>query len=132
MVGEARKHAVLSQITGGRSYASAGKALARIGNTTVHYRYVSKSAKGSARYAYNINPNTLRADYELWTCGDSDGWYLLPISVIRDMYEDPDAYVDNRHPEIRVVSVDVASDYATYGAGGKGISVRQYRDAVLP
>ena len=132
MIGAARKQAVLNHITAGRPYTPAGKSIVAVGTTKVHVRYVSRPAPASRRYAYNINPNTLRADYELWICGDRDGWYLFPIDVIRGIYGDPAAYTDARHPDLRVASVDVRSDQVTFGAGGKGLSAAAYRDAVLP
>lgn len=57
-------------------------------------------------YKFNINPNTLSADYELWICGSAGVWYLVPIDLIGRIYSDPAAYPDHRHPEIRVVSLN--------------------------
>ena len=131
MAGEATKSRVLQTIAGSKTYTNIGKARYRVGGTEVHVRYKSKPSHGTS-YPYNINPNTLRADYELWVCGESDGWYLIPMREIRLIYKDPDAYVDRRHPDILVVTVDVASHTVVYGSGGKSLDLRQHRNARLP
>ena len=131
MSADETKARILRSIAGSRGYRQEGRGKFRIGTTLVHIRYKSKASHGTS-YPYNINPNTLRADYELWICGDRDGWYLIPISVIREMYEDPQAYVDRRHPEIRVATLDVASHSVIYGSGGQRISFSAYRNGHLP
>jgi hypothetical protein len=131
MAGEATKARILQQVAGSRSYASQGQARYLVDGTVVHVRYKSNPSHG-ASYPYNINPNTLRADYELWICGDDDGWYLIPMDAIREIYEDPHAYVDKHHPEIRVVTVNAASHEVAYGAGARSVSFRVYRNAHLP
>jgi len=83
------------------------------------------------KYKFNINPNTLSADYELWVCGSADIYYLMPISVMREIYENPNTYTDNTHPEIRVVSVDAYSHFATFASGGTGTSLKPYLKATL-
>ena len=107
MAGDAIKARILEAVAGSRLYSSQGQARYRVGSATVQVRYKSSASHG-ASYPYNINPNTLRADYELWICGEADGWYLIPMETIRNIYDDPHAYVDARHPEIRVITVNVA------------------------
>lgn len=131
MAGEQTKTRVLQAVAGSRSYVTQAKAHYRIGGTDVHVRYKSNPSHGAA-YPYNINPNTLRADYELWICGDTDGWYLVPIDVIREIYEDPQGYPDRHHADIRVVTVDVGTHAVTYGSGGRSVSLASYRNARLP
>ena len=131
MPADATKSRILQEIAGSRGYVRQGQARYRIGGTIVHIRYKSKASHGTA-YPYNINPNTLRADYEVWICGDSDGWYVIPMNVIREIYDDPDTYVDRHHPEIRVVTVNAATHDVMYGAGGKRLNLSPYRNARLP
>jgi hypothetical protein len=130
MAGDQTKARVLEAIAGSRNYTTQGKAHYRIGGTTVHVRYKSNSSHG-AKYPFNINPNTLRADYELWICGDTDGWYLIPIAVIREIYEDPHTYQDRHHPEIRVINVDVETHAVIYGSGGRSVNIAPHRNSRL-
>jgi len=50
-------------------------------------------------------------------CGSSEIYYLIPISEIREIYQDPRAYPDRQHPEIRVIDVNVLTHRYTYGSG---------------
>lgn len=108
------KDEVLSAISAGASAVMYGREIYRLGSTTVHARYCS-SGSGNY-YKFNINPNTLRADFELWICGSRDHYYLIPMSVIEDMYKHPTAYPDNHHPKIRVVTVDQYVHSARYAS----------------
>jgi hypothetical protein len=125
------KQAVLSKIARRKSVAPAGKALYRVDGTLLHIRFCSQDRSSSARYKFNINPNTLRAEWECWICGDDSVYYLIPTNVLRRLYNDPGAYVDNHHPSIRVLSVDAAQNQTLYARGGKSISLAQYRSGVL-
>jgi len=82
-------------------------------------------------FSYNINPNTLTADFEVWICGEADSYYLFPTSVMKSIYEDPDAYVDKTHPEIRVAEVDMATHSLLFGRSGKRLDCSGYFRAVL-
>ena len=123
------KDEVLSAISGGASAVIYGREIYRLGSTTVHARYCS-SGSGNY-YKFNINPNTLRADFELWICGSRDHYYLIPMSVIEDMYKHPTAYPDNHHPEIRVVSVDSAAHRVGYAAPSVSLDLASYFCATL-
>ena len=105
---------------GGESY--------RLGNAVLHARYCSS---GKGNYKFNINPNSLRANYELWICGDAKHYYLLPTEVLRQMYEHPAAYPDNHHPEIRVVSVDALIHRVSYAAPSITLDLNPYFRANL-
>jgi len=122
---------VLNQICTGRNWSTTGRAKYRIDNFVIHVRYCSADIYDSPRYKFNINPNTLSSDFEVWICGSSDIYYLIPIQVIRQIYEDPKAYVDYHHPEIRVVSVNVATNSVTYASGGKSKDMSQYLRGTL-
>jgi len=110
----------------------AGRAKVRIGRSLLHIRYCSPNPNALARYKFNINPNTLSADYELWICGSAAVYYLMPMSFIQSIYDNPGTYVDRAHPEIRVVSVDADAHSVTYACGGVSSSLRKYLSATLP
>lgn len=123
---ETTKRDVLKQVSNGNSLQNAGTSKYLIGDSLIHVRYCSPDAYNSPRYKFNINPNTLSSDFELWICGSSDAYYLIPVRIMRQIYDDPEAYVDNHHPEIRVVSVNVFTDSVTYASGGKSINISKY------
>lgn len=127
----AEKKAALLAIASGSAISSLGKAKYRVGGSVVHVRFCSPNPRAPKRYKFNINPNTLSADYELWVCGSAALYYLMPISFIRGIYDEPNTYEDRRHPGIRVVSVDTASHTVTYASGGVGSSLRQYFGATI-
>ncbi len=120
------KATVLDRISADKGWYPSGRAKYRIGQHVIHVRFRSADKSGSAWYIFNINPNTLSADYELWICGDADTYYLVPIKLMRQIYHDPEAYVDHRHPEIRVVSVNAATNTVTYAKGGKTMDLTIY------
>lgn len=118
---------VLASIAPGVIPHECGRDTYRLGTTTVHSRYCN----GTDKFRFNINPNSLRAQYELWICGVATCWYLIPAAVLRDMHEHPNAYPDARHPEITVVSLDARTHYATYARGGLTLDLRPWFRAVL-
>lgn len=120
------KNAALAKVANGAIIGSAGNAKARIGKAVVHVRFNSRNLSAPGKFKFNINPNTLSADYELWVCGSAALYYLMPVAFMRRIYDDPNTYVDRMHPEIRVVSVDANSHTVTYAAGGVSTSLRGY------
>ena len=126
------KRAVLQEIAGNRAPMPAGQAKFRIGEQCIHTRYCSESFSSPDKYKFNINPNTLSANYELWICGGPKHYYLMPIVLMQEVYNHPGSYVDRHHPEIRIVSVDVGAHRLTYAAGGESIDLSRYFRAVLP
>lgn len=125
------KRLVLSHISSGRPSHRIGQEIWRCGDHTVHVRYRSRPKSKGTVFSYNINPNTLRADFEVWICADPEKYYLFPIRVMKEIYGDPDTYVDYQHPEIRVAEVDVSSHRVLFGRHGKSIDGTQYFRAVL-
>jgi|SRR5580700_9040273 hypothetical protein len=93
---DATKEAVLRRIAGAEKFYPLKHHKFRIRELSVHLRYCKTNQ--TARYRFNINANTLTADHEVWICGSESSYYLVPISVIRMMYEDPEAYPDRHHP----------------------------------
>ena len=93
------KDEVLIKICSADVWVSIGDSKYKFGNTIVHVRFCSSDTRSSSRYKFNINPNTLTADYELWICGSSENYYLVPNKIIKDIYYNPDAYIDKHHPD---------------------------------
>lgn len=123
---EVEKDKALIAISGGQDFSSVGRSKFRVGNAVVHVRFCSENAKSPGKYKFNINPNTLSADYEMWICGSADTYYLMPVSLMREIYDNPNTYIDKAHPKIRVVSVDADSHWVTYATGGIGVSLSPY------
>jgi hypothetical protein len=129
---EREKHSAIRHLSSGKSVADVGRAKYRIGGAVIHVRFCSQDRRASAKYKFNINPNTLTADYELWICGSSRVYYLIPIGHIKAIYDDPTGYPDRHHEKtIKVVSVDTGVDRVTFGAGGKNRSLTSFRSASL-
>ena len=125
------KKKVYSRIAGSRNWSPSGRAKIRVGGNIVHVRYCSTNDRAPSKYKFNINPNTLTADYELWICGDEETYFLIPIEIIKDIYSDPNTYQDYHHEGIKVVSVDIDSKYVTYATGGKSLSLGPYLTSTL-
>lgn len=121
------KRAVLDRIAQGKGWSPSGLSTFSSSNRTVHVRYFSPPS-----CKFNINRNTLLAGYELWICGDEHQYYLIPIDLVRSMYDDPQAYPDRHHPKIRVVSVNVHTDRVMFAAGGKTLDLAFFRGSTLP
>ena len=86
---------------------------------------------GGPHYKFNINHNTLSADFEVWICGSSDQYFLIPIDIIKQIYLYRGTYIDYHHPEIRVVSVNTQTSQATYARGGMKLDLTPYFLATL-
>ena len=125
------KRAALATIANGAEVVPAGTAKFRVGRNVVHVRFCSESSSAPDRFKFNINPNTLTADYELWVCGGATTYYFIPIAFIRRIYENPSTYEDRRHPGIKVVSVDAKTHTVTFATGGVTASLRPYYGARL-
>lgn len=124
--GEEIKCIVLDHISAGKEWYPNGRTKYLIAHDVIHVRFCSADSFGSSRYKFNINPNTLSADYEVWICNNADTYYLVPMRLMRHIYDDPKTYVDRRHPEIRVVSVNASTNIVTYATGGKIIDLTPY------
>lgn len=126
------KRAVLKNVGNGVSPTKArGPSNYLVNGKIVHARFCRTNNKSPNLFKFNINPNTLKADYELWICGEVGMYYLIPTVVMQRIYDDPDTYPDNTHPDIRVVSVDIFSDRVMYKTGGGKLDIANYRNARL-
>jgi len=104
----------------------------RIRNHRIHMKMKS-NASTSGQFPFNINPTVLSADFEVWVCSsEGDIYYLVPVAVLQSMYNDPDAYRDNTHDNLTIVSIDPKSDTAAYARGGKKEAIGEFRCAMLP
>lgn len=127
---EVEKQSALLAIANGLYVVSLKKSKWQVGHSVVHVRFCSHNPRAAAgQFRFNINPNTLSADYELWVCGSGSLHYLMPVSFVRGIYDDPNTYEDQHHPGIKVVSVDAMSHTVTYASGGVNASPRQYLGA---
>ena len=120
------KREVYKRIGGSQNWVPSGRAKIRIGKNIIHVRFSSTRRRRPTNYGFNINPNTLTADFELWICGDKETYYLTPTKIIKDIYYDPDAYQDYHHEGIKAVSVDTDSNYVMYARGGKSLDLNPY------
>lgn len=112
MTNEAIKEQVIQKIANGRVWSEArgqGQSKYRIDEKVIHVRYRSSPKSDGVTYAYNINPNTLSSDYELWICGNASIYYFIPISIIHEIYNDPGGYVDHTHPNLRVSDINTTN-----------------------
>ncbi len=125
------KMQVVEQVAGNQEWSKAGRAKYLVGTEIVHVRFCSPDRNGTPLYKFNINQNTLSADYELWVCGFANEHYLLPMSIVRKMYNDPHSYPDRQYPGRTVVSVNVDTETVTYAAGGKALSISRYLRGTL-
>jgi hypothetical protein len=126
------KKKVLTKIAKGQVISPLGNAKVIIGKRVIHVRYCSPNANAPEKYKFNINPNTLSADYELWVCGNAETYYLMPTFLMQSIYDNLDTYVDRQHPDIRVVSVDSRLHTITYATGGVKSNIKDYFCATLP
>lgn len=126
---DAIKQSVLGKIAAGSSIISEGRAKYRVNEKIVHVRFCSENRSSPSKYKFNINPNTLSADCELWICGSEEQYYLMPISFIKTIYDNPETYVDYHHDNIKVVSVDINEDIVQFASGGQSESLRIYKGA---
>jgi len=121
------KRRVMDFVFGHSNFRKLKQATFGDGDNVVHVRYRSPTK----RPFFSIYPSTLEADYDVWICGDSTKYYLLPQSTIKRIYHDPDTYRDNTHDQARVVSVDLESHTMTYGAGGKSLDATQFFNGTI-
>ena len=120
------KRYVLTAISHNRDWYPLKRNKFRIDNYVIHLRFCSTDKLGTSKYKFNINPNTLNSNYEVWICGNRNTYYFIPIKIIQKMYNDPDAYIDRRHPKIRIVTVNIKNNNAWYARVGKKINLTPY------
>ena len=131
---ESTKEEVLRQMSGNRLFLKArghGQSKWKVSGKIIHIRFCSRPAADGATFGYNINPNTLSSDYEVWICARAEIYYAIPIVVIKRIYSDPGAYVDRWHPEMRVAHVHTGTHHATFSSSSSGLDFTAYFRGVL-
>ena len=131
MTAEQIKEQVLNRIAKGEDWHPVGKVKWRVGSYIVHLRYRTNPVADGVTYSYNINPNTLTADFEVWICSNAKTYYLIPIEAIKQIYENPNSYVDSHHPEIRVANIDTRTHRCVYARGAQAMDFSDYYQAIL-
>ena len=122
----------LLKIANGRRINYLPSSFAEINGVLIHCRFKSNDKIGSSRYPFNINQATLRAKYELWVC-DMSCYYLIPIDIIKGMYNDPDAYI-NKTPgqeSMRTITAHADTNIVDFGRNGKKMSIRQFQNVTI-
>lgn len=132
MANEQIKESVLERVSAGTSRSRVGRSLHRAGTRVVHVRYCSTDSARSTHYKFNINPTTLIAHYELWICGSANSYFLIPMHVLKHVYEHPAAYPDRYHAGYRVVSVDLDNSLMLWGRGGRRTDLAPYKAVCIP
>ena len=119
------RDAVLEKIDGGRDYTKRGRVTYKIDGK---YYHIKVKTGQRVKYPFNINPNVLEADFEVYICGTDFVYYLLPIEVIKNMHSDPSAMPDYRNPGYTIIDVCPGEDKIKYGTGGKSLNIGKYRN----
>lgn len=123
------KTQVLKRIAGDNHVCQLNRHVWQVGKHRLHIK--GKSNANSGMYSFNISRSVLKNNFEVWVCGNADLYYLIPIAEIRQMYEHPDAYHDNTHPALTVVTVNPFKNTAMYASDGLSVSLDVYRCTIL-
>ena len=122
---------VLKKIAGTAEIKNIGKNKVEIDGYTIHYRLKNHDKSFSSKYPFNINLNSINADFELWICGSDTSYYLVPIEKIESMYWHPMAYVDKHHPNIRALTVNNWNDEVIYASPSVKFDLKPYKNIEL-
>lgn len=127
------KETVLNKIADGQQISRLPKSKAKIGDKIFHYRLKSFAANGSDKFPFNINPNTLTADFEVWICGSENTFYTVPIKTIKEIYNDPDTYTNSNENQgnIKTLTFDSYYNIAKYGRNRKQISLKDFENQTI-
>ena len=127
---DAIKIAALRSVKTSADPVALGHGVFRVGAVRIHTRFKA-TASGGRKFPFNYGFASDAADFDLWVCGSTSDYYLIPKAVLQEMFDDPDAYPDRSRPNLRVLTLDLDSDHAAYARGGKTRSFRAYRNAKL-
>lgn len=124
------KHFVLKKVFGSEKFKpTAAKAIFDLNGVRVHVRHTWVSVRSN--WWFDINPNTLRADFELWLCGYPSLWYLVPVSAIRYMNEAPTAYPNTEKSGTTEVTVNEDNDTCIFARNEPRLDVSRFRHGRL-
>lgn len=119
---------VLDKIADDDEYRQIGRVSYDIAGKIFHIKVVTGKKKN---YPFNINKTVLKADYEVYVCGTSELFFVIPISIVKKMHEDPNAMPDYRNKDYTVVVVKPLENKITYATKGKAINIGIYRNATF-
>jgi hypothetical protein len=119
------RDAVLQKISHGKKYSKSGSVTFSIENKHYHIKVKTGHLK---KYPFNINPTVLEADFEVYVCGDDNLYYVIPMTLIKEMHTDPFAMPDHRYDGYTVVDVHPHENIIKYGTGGKYLNIEKYRN----
>jgi len=122
---------IFQKIANGQPIILLGKHKVMLGSHEVHYRFKSFPKKNPNKFPFNINPNSVNAQFELFICGSEYIYYLIPIDVLKMMYKHPDAYPDRLHPKITIITIDSYLDTVTYARPSISLDLTPYKNKSL-
>lgn len=122
---------IFQKLAEGMPISNLGKHKVMIGTSKIHYRFKSIPRANHHKFPFNINPNSVDADFELFICGNEHKYYLIPIEKLEMMYSHPNAYPDRHHPNIRIITIDSLKDKVTYAKPSISLDLTPYKNKSL-
>lgn len=122
---------IFQKLADGKTITDLGKHKVMIGTSKIHYRFKSFPKANPDKFPFNINPNSVDAEFELFICGSEHKYYLIPIDILKMMYSHPNAYPDRHHPNIRVITIDSFRDKVTYAKPSISLDLTPYKNKSL-
>lgn len=119
---------IFQKLADGKTIIDIGNHKVKIGDKVVYWRRKGFPQSGSPKFPYNINPNSLSADFALYICGDEQNYFLLPIAFIKMMNSHPNAYPDNRNPGYTIITIDIRDLDVLYARPSIRLDLRPYKN----
>lgn len=120
-----------NKIANGNSITELGKHKVFICGKDIHYRFKTNPKTNPNRFPFNINPNSLTSQLELFICGNENTYYLVPTEMLKEMYNHPNAYRDKLHPDITIITINISNDTVTYGRPSLNKHLSAYKNITL-
>lgn len=125
------KQIIFHKLAEGQTITDLGRNKVMIGDIRIHYRFKSFPKQNLDKFPFNINPNSLDTQFELFICGSEHLYYLIPVDVLRMMYSHPNAYPDRHHPNIRIITIDTSKNKVTYAKPSISLDLAPYKNKSL-
>ena len=119
---------IFQKLANGKSTYDFGKHKVNVAGKTIHWRKKSFPRKNPSKFPFNINPNSLSADYELFICGDEKNYFLLPKELVKMMNSHPNAYPDRRNPGYTIITIDIRYSEAVYASPSIALNLMSYKN----
>ena len=116
---------VLLRISNGYQPIQEGRVTYSINGLIFHIK--GKAGSGND-YPFNINNAVLGADYEVYICGNSNLFYVIPIDIIRQVHSDPNAMADRHNPGYTIIHIRTDVNELLYAAPAQTIDISSYRN----